>query len=60
VLEVLEVLEREKQTDNRIKETQLYRKWPGSDILACPHCNTTGDKWYMLDHLCKMNKKQFL
>jgi hypothetical protein len=56
VLEVLEVLEHEKQIEDKIKEKQIYKQWPGSDTWACPHCNITGDKWYMLEHPCKMNK----
>jgi hypothetical protein len=56
VLEVLEVLEREKQIEAKIKEKQLYKKWPGSDTWACTFCNEMGDKWYKLEHLCKMNK----
>ena len=55
-LKVLKVLEHEKQIEAKIKEKQLYRKWPGSDTWACPNCNETGDKWHMLEHLCKKNK----
>lgn len=57
-LEVLEVLEGEKDLEAKINEKQLYRKWPGSDTWACPNCNETGDKWHMLEHKCKMNRKQ--
>ena len=53
VLEVLEVLEGEKEVEDKIKEKQLYRKWPGSDTWACPNCNETGDKWYMVEHCAK-------
>ncbi len=56
-LEVLEVLGHEKITEVKIREKQLYRKWRGSDTWACPNCNETGDKWHMLEHLCKRNKK---
>ena len=56
-LEVLEVLERENEVEAKIKEKQLYRKWPGSDTWACSNCNESNDKWYMLEHICKMNKE---
>jgi hypothetical protein len=35
----------------------IYRKWNGSDIWACYNCNDSGDKPYMLKHLCKNNRK---
>ena len=57
VLEVLEVLENEKQIADKIKEKQLYKKWPDSDTWSCPNCNVTGDKWHMLEHVCKKDKK---
>ena len=57
MLEVLEVLDPENEVGTKINEKPLYRKWPGSDTWACPHCNETGDKWHMLEHLSKMNKK---
>ncbi len=59
VLNPLEVLEnKKKQIEGKIKERGLYRKWPRSDTWACPSCNDSGDKWHMLDHFCKKNKKE--
>lgn len=57
VLKPLKVLERQKEIEKKINETELYRKWPGSDIWACPNCNDIGDKFYMVGHICKNNKK---
>ena len=57
VLKVLKVLESEKQIEDKIKEKQINKQWPGYDNWACPNCNISGDKWYMLEHLCKMNNK---
>lgn len=59
VLNPLEVLDRkQKETEDKIKERGVFRKWPRSDIWACLNCNDSGDKWYMLDHICKKNKKE--
>jgi replicative DNA helicase Mcm len=33
------------------------RLYEGSDIWLCKMCNQRGDKWYMLQHNCKMNRK---
>lgn len=57
VLDMLKVLERQNEIEKKIKERGLYKKWPGSDIRACPSCNDSGDKFYMVDHICKNNKK---
>lgn len=57
-LKSLEVLERQKEIERKIKERDLYRKWSGSDTWACPNCNDSGDKFYMVDHICRMNKKK--
>ena len=31
----------------------LYKKNPKSDRWSCWNCKTTGDKWFMMLHLCK-------
>ncbi len=36
---------------------KIYRKWKGGDIWGCINCNDRGDKWYMLKHPCKNNKR---
>jgi hypothetical protein len=35
----------------------LYRLYERGDKWGCKNCNDTGDKWYMLKHNCKINKK---
>lgn len=57
VLEVLKVLENKKEIGDKIKERSLYRKWPGSDTWACQSCDDSGDKFYMVRHPCRRNKK---
>lgn len=57
VLDVLKVLERQNEIEKEIEERGLYRKYLGSDMWACRYCNDSGDKWYMLKHPCKINKK---
>jgi hypothetical protein len=36
----------------------LYRLYKGSDKWACSRCTYTGDKWNMLEHICKNDKKK--
>ena len=35
----------------------ISRIHPHSDIWKCDCCNLTGDKWFMIEHPCKNNKK---
>ncbi|MER5176630.1 MAG: hypothetical protein ABJB73_12785 [Candidatus Nitrosocosmicus sp.] len=35
----------------------LYQLYERGDIWCCKNCNQRGDKWYMLKHNCKMNRK---
>ena len=35
----------------------IYRSYPHSDTWKCKNCNVRDDKWYMLIHPCKNNKK---
>ena len=35
----------------------LYRAYERGDTWGCNNCTDKGDKWYMLTHNCKMNKK---
>jgi hypothetical protein len=35
----------------------MYRLYEGGDTWACKNCNDKGDKWYMIKHVCRMNKK---
>jgi len=58
VLKPLKVLERQKEIEKKIKERGLYRKWPSSDTWACPNCNDSDDKFHMVDHICKNNRKK--
>jgi len=44
-------------TDNTILPENLCRFYEKSDRWCCNKCNDRGDKWYMLQHNCKMNKK---
>ena len=44
-------------TDNTILPENLCRFYEKSDRWCCNNCNDRGDKWYMLQHNCKMNKK---
>ena len=55
VSRVLYMVKRDKQIEDKVKEKQLFRLWSSSDRWGCPDCNTTGDKWYMLEHFCKNN-----
>jgi hypothetical protein len=55
---VLYMVKRDNQIEDKIKEKQLFRKWPGSDRWGCPNCSNTGDKWYVLEHTCKNNNKK--
>lgn len=57
VLDVLKVLEYNKKVEGQVNDRGLYRKWPRADTWACPYCKDNGDKWYMVEHICKMNKK---
>lgn len=43
--------------NKKIKERELCRKYPGSDIWTCPFCNDSGDIHYMKVHPCRKNKK---
>lgn len=49
--------ENEIELQRMIKERGLYRKYPGSDKWACPNCNDSDDRFYMVNHICRMNKK---
>ena len=35
----------------------LYRLYERGDKWGCNNCTDKGDKWHMLTHNCKMNKK---
>jgi hypothetical protein len=35
----------------------IYRFYETGDIWGCNNCMDKGDKWYMLKHKCRMNKK---
>jgi hypothetical protein len=43
--------------NNTVLPDNLYRLYEGGDRWACNNCNDRGDRWYMLHHNCKMNKK---
>src|SRR6478672_11413759 len=58
VSRVLHMVKSDKQIEDKIKEKQLFRLWSGSDRWGCPNCDTNGDKFYMIEHLCKNNKKK--
>jgi len=34
----------------------IYR-FEGTDRWGCKHCTMRGDKWFMMKHICKHNKK---
>ncbi len=53
----LKLYRNELELQKKIKERELYRRWPGSDTWACPNCNDSGDKFHMVNHLCRRNKK---
>jgi len=46
-----------KVTDPQPYQEKIQRSYPHSDVWTCSNCNDRGDKWYMLKHPCKMNKK---
>ena len=48
------------QIDRRsINRPNMYRKWKGGDIWGCSKCSSSGDRFDLLDHHCKNNKKTF-
>lgn len=66
VIPVIPVIETQminpKENDNLEKEqinhtNNIRHKWQGGDIWICENCNDSGDKWHMLKHPCKNNKK---
>ena len=48
----------ELQQELLLYPTTMYRLYEGGDTWACNNCMDKGDKWYMKNHICKMNKKQ--
>jgi len=42
---------------NSTNSDNLYRLYERGDTWGCNNCMDKGDKWYMLKHNCKRNKK---
>lgn len=64
VITVTTVTEYKNQEDNNTgynkrsnNSSNMFKLWSNGDIYGCKRCNQTGDRWYMLDHDCKNNRK---